>query len=343
MHQCIAPQQVFGQRFRLEWPVIHGGKVWVRTATVWLLFVLLPTMPLYCPGAPVTVTITDTVIAPKSRLGINGIPPSANLVNNSDFDTATGLSKTHVDLLRELKPATVRRGGLEVNGNRLESWLYRPWPLSYGPPPTELNDLHSWLALCRSIGADPFITIPPNFTDNTVADITDLNKAVRDAQYADHGNLVDYLNGDTNTVYGWFREHPELSTVFRVPPAAGVGGETPWGPQFQRIWFELGNEVWGTLDGRWDMWLPDECILSTWLPTVSPPGSPPPQPTGPAMTAGSKPRSHGPRNRSSSGSRAGWGHDRSSLDGFPWLYQTAPARPDGEKAPATSAGIVEFP
>jgi len=30
-----AVHQVFGQSFRLEWPVIHAGKLWLRTAPVW--------------------------------------------------------------------------------------------------------------------------------------------------------------------------------------------------------------------------------------------------------------------------------------------------------------------
>lgn len=30
-----ATRQVFGQSFRLEWPVVHAGKVWLRTAPVW--------------------------------------------------------------------------------------------------------------------------------------------------------------------------------------------------------------------------------------------------------------------------------------------------------------------
>ena len=30
-----AAHQVYGQSFRLEWPVIHAGKLWVRTAPVW--------------------------------------------------------------------------------------------------------------------------------------------------------------------------------------------------------------------------------------------------------------------------------------------------------------------
>ena len=30
-----AAHQVYGQSFRLEWPVIYDGRLWVRTAPVW--------------------------------------------------------------------------------------------------------------------------------------------------------------------------------------------------------------------------------------------------------------------------------------------------------------------
>ena len=33
--RITASHQVYGQSFRLEWPVIHDGKLWVRTAPVW--------------------------------------------------------------------------------------------------------------------------------------------------------------------------------------------------------------------------------------------------------------------------------------------------------------------
>jgi PQQ-like domain len=33
--KIAASQQVYGQSFRLEWPVVHNGKLWVRTAPVW--------------------------------------------------------------------------------------------------------------------------------------------------------------------------------------------------------------------------------------------------------------------------------------------------------------------
>jgi hypothetical protein len=33
--QIVASRQIHGQSFRLQWPVIHAGKLWVRTAPVW--------------------------------------------------------------------------------------------------------------------------------------------------------------------------------------------------------------------------------------------------------------------------------------------------------------------
>jgi len=33
--QIVATRQIHGQSFRLQWPVIHAGKLWVRTAPVW--------------------------------------------------------------------------------------------------------------------------------------------------------------------------------------------------------------------------------------------------------------------------------------------------------------------
>jgi hypothetical protein len=30
-----ASRQLFGQSFRLEWPVIHEGRSWWRTAATW--------------------------------------------------------------------------------------------------------------------------------------------------------------------------------------------------------------------------------------------------------------------------------------------------------------------
>ena len=33
--KIAASHQVYGQSFRLEWPVVHNGKLWVRTAPVW--------------------------------------------------------------------------------------------------------------------------------------------------------------------------------------------------------------------------------------------------------------------------------------------------------------------
>ncbi len=157
----------------------------------------------------------------------------------ADIDTATGLSAVYVERLRELQPATLRLGGLGVNGIPLESYLRRRWDRSYGPPDLQPDfDLNTFLLLCREVGAQPFITVPPAFSDDTHWQIGDLTDEVIAGFYTDHGNLIDYLGGDTTTAYGARRE---------------ADGHTRWDLEFEVIYLELGNELWGTPDDHWDM------------------------------------------------------------------------------------------
>jgi hypothetical protein len=159
--------------------------------------------------------------------------------NANDLDTTTGLSKTFVDRLKDLKPASLRLGGLGVNSIPLENYLARPWPLSYGPPPFEPEmDLDTFLTLCKSVGANPFICVPPAFSDAAHAALGDMTGDVVTNWYADHGNLVDYIGGNASTAYGARRE---------------AQGFSRWDSQFSVIYYELGNELWGTPDGKWDM------------------------------------------------------------------------------------------
>ncbi|NMB73749.1 MAG: hypothetical protein GYA21_01315 [Myxococcales bacterium] len=156
-----------------------------------------------------------------------------------DIDPATGLSATFVSRLKELRPATLRLGGLGVNGIPLESYLRRFWDLDYGPPALGPDlDLGTFLRLCREVGADPFITVPPAFSDGSHWQVGDLTREVLESVYADHGNLVDYLGGGPETSYGARRQ---------------ADGFEPWDGVFGSIYLELGNELWGTPDGKWDM------------------------------------------------------------------------------------------
>ncbi len=161
----------------------------------------------------------------------------------NDFDPDTGLSAIYVSRLKELKPATLRLGGLGVNGIPLEDYLFRPYPLSYGPPPLSPEmDLNTFLMLCKVVGANPFITVPPAFSDAVHAAEGALSEDIVDDGYVDHGNLVDYLGGEAGSTYGARRE---------------AAGFARWDLQFEVIYLELGNELWGTPDNVWDMDLDD--------------------------------------------------------------------------------------
>jgi len=168
--------------------------------------------------------------------------------NENDIDPETGLSATYVERLKDMHPATLRLGGLGVNGIPLESYLFEPWDLSYGPPAfLEDMGLNTFLKLCRTVGADPFLVVPPAFSDPSHAAVGDLTDDIVDNYFTDHGNLVDYLGGDDSTTYGARRE------------ADGYGR---WDLEFDTIYLELGNELWGTPDGAWDMRLDSEDLLT---------------------------------------------------------------------------------
>ena len=159
--------------------------------------------------------------------------------DTTDLDPATGLSATYVARLKELKPDSLRMGGLGVNGIPLQTYLRDGWDLSYGPPALQPDfDLNTFLRLCREVGAIPFITVPPAFSDAASWQVGDLTDHVIANVYEDHGNLVDYLGGDANTAYGARRE---------------ADGHSRWDQEFAVIYLELGNELWGTPDDSWDM------------------------------------------------------------------------------------------
>lgn len=208
--------------------------------------------PTWGPSTPVTTdwaayswtytpTANQDMIGFAYELGTNATYWVDDFVawNADDVDPDTGLSASYVSRLKDMHPAALRLGGLGVNPIPLESYLFDSWDLSYGPPPfaPEMS-LNTFLKLCRAVGAQPFICVPPAFSDATHAALGDLTDDVVDNWYADHGNLVDYIGGDTSTPYGARRE---------------ADGFPRWDTQFEEIYFELGNELWGTPDDTWDM------------------------------------------------------------------------------------------
>lgn len=248
------PQQPRAMRFTPSGSYVIKARVKASSASAQLRlgFMLDGWSPTYGPAASVTTdwaTYSWTYV-PSANQELTGfsIELATNATywiddviayNANDLDPDTGLSAVYVARLRELHPDTLRLGGLGINGIPLESYLFEPWDLSYGPPAFmgEMG-LNTFLKLCRAIGADPFISVPPAFSDPTMAALGDLTDDVVDNGVADHGNLVDYLGGDGSTAYGARRE---------------ADGYSRWDSQFGVIYLELGNEIWGTPDGLWDM------------------------------------------------------------------------------------------
>ena len=72
--------------------------------------------------------------------------------------------------------------------------------------------LHEFLQLCQLVGADPWIVVPTVFSP------------------AEASQLIDYLAGSAQTVYGAKR--------------AALGQATPWISVFSKIHLEFGNEAW---------------------------------------------------------------------------------------------------
>ena len=72
--------------------------------------------------------------------------------------------------------------------------------------------LHDFLVLCETVGADPWLTLPPGFSQ------------------ADAVHLIEYLAAPAGTPYGGRR--------------AALGHPAPWTQTFRTIHLELGNEQW---------------------------------------------------------------------------------------------------
>ena len=75
-------------------------------------------------------------------------------------------------------------------------------------------NLHDYLVLCQTIGAEPWYTMPTGMSTQEMS------------------NLMDYFGGSTSTVYGARR--------------AALGQTAPWTTVFPKIHLEFGNEVWNT-------------------------------------------------------------------------------------------------
>ena len=125
----------------------------------------------------------------------------------------------YVEALREFQPAAIRLwGGLDAPS--LDYWLSEGFAQlnkgEYGKSgqPGHIS-LHRTLALCESVGAEPWLILNPFFSAE------------------EHAQLMEYLAGPADRGYGIVR--------------ARLGRRDPWTKAFKQIHFESGNESWNSM------------------------------------------------------------------------------------------------
>lgn len=137
-------------------------------------------------------------------------------------DNPTVYRNEVVTALRNLKPGILRFMDSGTDwGSTIDNMLQPDFVrrrAGYSNVSAEMDDiplnLHDYLVLCQTIGAEPWYTMPTGMSTQEVSD------------------LMDYLGGSTSTVYGARRE--------------ALGQAAAWTTVFPKIHLEFGNEVWNT-------------------------------------------------------------------------------------------------
>jgi len=149
---------------------------------------------------------------------------------DSEGIDAWGLSTRFIEEVRKLRPSTLRYGGLGCNslkpenifGNRFDLQNYADWAGNVGG---DVFDFNQFLKLCELTGADPEYVLSQYL-------ITNPNLI---------SDLLEYMYGDNTTTYGAIREKT---------------GFESWKGKFDKVYFELGNEV--LLNGNGPTWTPKQ-------------------------------------------------------------------------------------
>jgi PKD repeat protein len=144
---------------------------------------------------------------------------SLRQTDSSPLNT-TPLRDPVIAALTDLNPGILRiAGNWSRLGDSLDNELAEPFGrqrsgyTEFGTGQNLIQmGLHEFLEVCEFTGAEPWYTFPVTFSTQELA------------------NLMDYLGGPTNTVYGAVR--------------AARGHPAPWTAVFARIHLELGNENW---------------------------------------------------------------------------------------------------
>lgn len=153
---------------------------------------------------------------------------------DADNVSANGFPQTLVNRLKEVKSSMLRWGSLYVNPLTLSGSTFHPWGMEYGPPAK--FGIPEFLDLCVDVGADAMITVPPNFSDDAHRDLSYSQGLAN--YYQEHLDLLDYVGGDTTTTWGGVRANQGLE---------------PWDTRIQKIYFELGNEIWNSMSRPFNM------------------------------------------------------------------------------------------
>jgi hypothetical protein len=139
---------------------------------------------------------------------------------DGDPTNTTQFRDAVVTALRSYNPGVLRYWGYQL-GNPLDNLLtpmfgrQRAGYSSFAADESQINyGLHDFLELCQAVGADPWFVVPTTFS------------------VAEASNLIDYLAGSTQTVYGAKR--------------AALGQAAPWTTVFGTIHLEFGNEAWNS-------------------------------------------------------------------------------------------------
>ncbi len=149
---------------------------------------------------------------------------------DSEAIDAWGLSTLFVEEVRKLRPSTLRYGGLGCNsirpenifGSRFDLENYADWD---GNVEGDMFDFNQFLKLCELTGANPEYVLSQRLIMNPSLIL----------------NLLEYMYGGNTTTYGAVREK---------------AGFESWKGKFDKVYFELGNEVIFNINGP--NWTPAE-------------------------------------------------------------------------------------
>jgi len=117
--------------------------------------------------------------------------------------TPWGINKEYMELLKDLRPITIRYGALDVNELNFEDEVGDIWGRT-----EDRAGIAEYLQLAKLIGSNPDYVLSAVFSDQ------------------DYENLMEFMFGPEDSTYGQIREQQ---------------GYPPW--DFDRFYYELGNEL----------------------------------------------------------------------------------------------------